>query len=75
MVLNIELDIADDQGEEELDKESVKHYHAIVGSPMYPALISQPDLSYAIAALCRYNSRCGGKIRFSPPPLLSLAED
>jgi len=28
----IELDIADDRGEKELDKDSVKHYQAIVGS-------------------------------------------
>jgi len=54
MVSNIELDIADDRGEKELDKESVKHYYAIVGSLMYAAFATRPDISYA---LCRYNSR------------------
>jgi hypothetical protein len=57
MVPNLELDFADDWGEKELDKESVKHYHAIVGSLMYAALATRPDISYAVAALCRYNSR------------------
>ena len=51
MVPNIELDIADDRGEKELDKESVKHYHVIVGSLMYAALAKRPDISYAVATL------------------------
>jgi hypothetical protein len=54
MVPNIELDIADDRGEKEHEKESVKHYHVIVGSLMYAAFATRPDISYA---LCRYNSR------------------
>jgi len=57
MVPNIELDIADDWGEKELGKDSVKHYHVIVGSLMYAALATLPDISYPVAALCRYNSR------------------
>jgi len=57
MVPNIELDIADDRGENELDKDSVKHYQAIFGSLMYAAHATRPDISYAVAALSRYNSR------------------
>jgi hypothetical protein len=49
---NVILDLADDRGEKELDKESVKHYQAIVGSLMYAALATRPDISYAVAALC-----------------------
>jgi hypothetical protein len=54
---NVKLDLADDLGEKELNKESVKHYQAIVGLLMYAALATRPDISYAVAALCRYNSR------------------
>jgi hypothetical protein len=54
---NAELDFADERGEKELHKESVKHHQAIVGSLMYAALATRPDISYAVAALCRYNSR------------------
>ena len=54
---NVKLDLADDRGEKQLDKESVMHYQAIVGSLMYAALATRPDISYAVAALCRYNSR------------------
>jgi hypothetical protein len=57
MVPNLELDFADDRGEKELDKDSVKHYQAIVGSLIYAALATRPDISYAVAALSRYNSR------------------
>jgi hypothetical protein len=53
---NVNLDLADDRGEKELDKDSVKNYHAIVGSLMYAVLATRPDISYAVAALCRYNS-------------------
>jgi hypothetical protein len=54
---NVKLDLADDQGEKELDKGSVKHYQVIVESLMYAALATRADISYAVAALCRYNSR------------------
>jgi len=54
---NVKLDLADDRGEKELDKDSVKHSQAIVGSLMYAALATRPDISCAVAALCRYNSR------------------
>jgi len=54
---NVKLDLADDRGEKQLDKESVKHYQAIVRSLMYAALATRPDISSAVAALCRYNSR------------------
>jgi hypothetical protein len=41
---NVKLDLVDDRGEKELDKESVKHYQAIVGSLMYSALATRPDI-------------------------------
>jgi hypothetical protein len=53
---NVKLDLADDQGEKELHKDSVKHYQAVVGSLMYAALARRPDISYVVPALCRYNS-------------------
>jgi len=53
---NVKLDLADNRGEKELDKDRVKHYQAIIGSLMYAALATRPDISYAVAALCRYNS-------------------
>jgi len=57
MVPNIKLDFADNRGEKELDKESVKHYPVIVGSLMYAALAMWPNISYAVAAFCRSNPR------------------
>jgi hypothetical protein len=33
------------------------HYQSIVGSLMYAALGTRPDIAYAVAALSRYNSR------------------
>jgi len=53
---DVKLDLADNQVEKELDKDSIKHYQAIVGTLMYTALATRPDISYAVAALCRYNS-------------------
>jgi len=53
---NVKLDLANDRGEKELDKESVKHFQVIVRSLMYAALATRPDISYAVAALCWYNS-------------------
>jgi len=52
---NVKLDLAEDRGEKEL--EDIKGYQAIVGSLMYAALATRPDISFAVAALCRYNSR------------------
>jgi len=52
---NVKLDLADDRGEKEL--KDIKGYQAIVGSLMYAALATRPDISFAVAALCRYNSR------------------
>jgi hypothetical protein len=52
---NVKLDLAEDQVEKEL--KDIKGYQAIVGSLMYTALATQPDISFAVAALCRYNSR------------------
>ena len=54
---NAKLDLANDRGEKELDKESVKHNQAIVGFLMYVAFAMRPDISDAVAVLCRYNSR------------------
>jgi len=55
MDLNVKLDLAEDRGEKEL--KDMTGYHPIVGSLMYVALATQPDISFAVAALCRYNSR------------------
>jgi hypothetical protein len=49
------LDLAEDWGEKEL--EDITDYQAVVGSLMYAALATRPDISYAVAALSRYNSR------------------
>jgi hypothetical protein len=51
---NVKLDLAEDRGEKEL--KDIKGYQAIVGTLMYAALATQPDISFAVAALCRYNS-------------------
>jgi hypothetical protein len=52
---NAKLDLAEDHGEKEL--KDIKGYQAIVGSLMYTALATRPDISFAVAALCRFNSR------------------
>jgi hypothetical protein len=52
---NVKLDLAEDRGEKEL--EDITVYQAVVGSLMYAALATRPDISYADAALCCYNSR------------------
>jgi hypothetical protein len=52
---NLKLDLAEDRGEKEL--KAIEGYQAIVGSLMYAALATQPNISFAVAALCRYNSR------------------
>jgi len=51
------LDLADNWGEKELEPEDITDYQAVVGSLMYAALATWPDISYAVAALSRYNSR------------------
>jgi hypothetical protein len=54
---NGKLDLAINLGENlNVDMERVKHYLLIVRSLMFPALAMRPDISYAVAALCRYNS-------------------
>jgi hypothetical protein len=45
---------AGQQGAVEVDP---TQYQAIVGSLMYAALGTRPDITYAVAALSRYNSR------------------
>jgi len=52
---NVKLDLAENRGEKEL--KDIKGYQAIVGSLMYTALATWPDMSFPVAALCRYNSR------------------
>jgi hypothetical protein len=52
--LNVKLAMAEDRGEKEL--KDIKGYQAIVGSVMYPALATRPDISFAVPAHCRYNS-------------------
>jgi len=50
-----ELDLAEDRGEKQL--EDITDYQAVVGSLMYAALATRPGISYAVAALSRYNPR------------------
>jgi hypothetical protein len=54
---NVMLDLAEDQGKKELEQEDITDYQAVVGSVMYPAVATRPDISYAVAALSRYISR------------------
>jgi len=51
----VKLDLAKDWVEKELD--DITCYQAVVGSLMYTALATWPDISYAVAALSRYNLR------------------
>jgi len=52
---NVELDLAENQGEKEL--EAITDYQAVLGSLMYAARATGIDISYAVAALSPYNSR------------------
>jgi hypothetical protein len=52
---NVKLDMAEDQGEKEL--KDIKGYQPIVGSLMYTALATRPDVWFPVAGHCRYNSR------------------
>jgi hypothetical protein len=52
---NVKLGVADDRGEKELN--DINGYQATVSSLMYVALATRPDISFAVPALCRYNSR------------------
>jgi len=52
---NIQLDLVEDWGEKEL--EDITDYQTVMGSLMYTALATRPDISYAVAALSRYNAR------------------
>jgi hypothetical protein len=51
---NVRLDGHGQQGGVEVDP---TQYQAIVGSLMYAALGTRPDIAYAVAALSRYSSR------------------
>jgi len=50
----VKLDLAEEEEDGEVDP---KTYQAIVGSLMYIALATRPDISFAVAALSRYNLR------------------
>ena len=52
---DVKLELAEDWGEKQL--KDITDYQAAVGSLMYAALRTRPDISYAVAALSRYNSR------------------
>jgi hypothetical protein len=52
---NVKLDLPKDRREKALD--DITDYQAAVGSLMYAALATRPDISYAVAALSRYTSR------------------
>jgi len=43
---NTKLDLAEDRGEKEL--EDITDYQAVMGSLMYAALATRPDISYAV---------------------------
>jgi hypothetical protein len=47
---DVKLDLAEDRGENEL--QDIKGYQAIVGSLMYAAVATRPNISFAVAALC-----------------------
>ena len=52
---NVKFDLDDDCGEKKL--EYITDYQAVVGSLLYAALATRPDISYVVAALSRYNLR------------------
>jgi hypothetical protein len=53
MDTDVKLDLAEANEEREVDPAP---YQAIVGSLMYVALATRPDISFAVSALSRYNS-------------------
>ena len=54
MNTSVRLDLAEELGEREVDP---KEYQATVGSLMYIALATRPDIAFAVSALSRYNSQ------------------
>ena len=54
---NVNFDLAEDWGEKELEQEDITDYQAVVGSLMYAALATRPDILYAVASLSHYNSQ------------------
>jgi len=52
---NVKPDLAEDRGEKELNDSTDDT--AVAGSLMYAEVATGPDTSYAVTALCRYNSR------------------
>ena len=53
---HVKLDEIAEAAETTLDDKGTKLYQAIVGSLMYAALATRPDIAFAMAALCRYNA-------------------
>jgi len=53
---NVKLDLAEDRYER--DPNDMNGYEAIVRSLMFAELATQPKMSFAVAALCQYNSHC-----------------
>jgi hypothetical protein len=51
---NVKNDLTENQGEQDLN--DIKVFLAIVGSLMFAAHVTLLDMSFAVAALCRYNS-------------------
>ena len=54
MNTSVRLDLAEELGEREVDP---KEYQAVVGSLMYIALATRPDIAFTVSALSRYNSQ------------------
>ena len=52
---NVKCDLAEDRGEKEL--KDITDSQEVVGSLMYIALSTRPDISYSVAVLSRYNSQ------------------
>ena len=66
----MKLDLAGYRKESEADP---AEYQAIVGSLMYIALATKPDISFAVSALSRYSSRSlAGHLTAAKPVLRFL---
>jgi len=54
MDANVMIDMAENRGVKDL--QDIKCFHAIVSSMMNTVLVAQPNISFGVAAHCRYNS-------------------
>jgi hypothetical protein len=54
---NVQVDLAENPGEKDLEQGDITDYQAVVESVMYAALATRPDISYAVVALSRSNLR------------------